>query len=74
MLFKINIYYYNNGVGVVNDAILIKSLLNEGDVVLYDISKENIYRKSDIGIFIQNIQSNQLEHNNKNIFIINEEW
>ena len=74
MLFKINIYYYNNGVGVVNDAILIKSLLNERDVVLYDISKENIYRKSDLGIFIQNIQSNQLENNNKNIFIINEEW
>lgn len=71
---KINLYYYNNGVGVVNDAILIKSLLNERDVVLYDISKENIYRKSDLGIFIQNIQSNQLENNNKNIFIINEEW
>jgi len=71
---KINLYYWNNGVGVVNDAILIKSLLNENDIILYDISKQNNYRKSDIGIFIQNIQSDQLENNNKNIFIINEEW
>jgi len=63
---KINLYYWNNCVGVVNDAILIKSLLNENDIILY--------RKSDIGIFIQNIQSDQLENNNKNIFIINEEW
>jgi hypothetical protein len=71
---KINLYYWNNGVGVVNDAILIKTILNEYDVIAYDISKENNYRKSNLGIFIQNIQSDQLENNNKNIFIINEEW
>lgn len=71
---KINIYYWNNGVGVLNDAILIKSILKEYDVIGYDISKTNEYRKSDLGIFIQNIEANQLINNKKNIFIINEEW
>ena len=71
---KINIYYWNNGVGVLNDAILIKSILKEYDVIGYDISKTNEYRKSDLGIFIQNIEANQLVNNKKNIFIINEEW
>jgi hypothetical protein len=63
---KINVYYWNNGVGVVNDAILIKSLLSDYDVVSYDISKTNEYRKGDLGIFIQNIQSDQLPSNKNN--------
>ena len=71
---RINLYYWNNGVGVVNDAILIKALLSDYDVVSYDISKTNEYRKGDLGIFIQNIQADQLPNNKKNIFIINEEW
>lgn len=71
---NINLYYWNNGVGVVNDAILIKTILTEYDVITYDISKENNYRKSNLGIFIQNIQADQLENNKKNILIINEEW
>ena len=71
---EINLYYWNNGVGVVNDAILIKALLSDYDVVSYDISKTNEYRKGDLGIFIQNIQADQLPNNKKNIFIINEEW
>ncbi len=71
---KINLYYWNNGVGVVNDAILIKNILYEYDVTTYDISKNNNYRKSNLGIFIQNIQADQLENNKKNILIINEEW
>lgn len=71
---KIGVYYCNNGVGVVNDSILIKSMLNEYDVDSYDISIENEYRKSDFGIFIQNIQESQIENNKKNIFIVNEEW
>jgi hypothetical protein len=74
MKLKINVYYWNNGVGVVNDDVLIKTLLSEHDVVSYDISKTNEYRKGDLGIFIQNIQSDQLSNNKKNIFIINEEW
>lgn len=74
MKIKINLYHWNNGVGVVNDAILIKSLLSKYDVISYDISKSNEYRKSDLGIFIQNIQLDQLQNNKKNIFVINEEW
>ena len=30
---KINLYYWNNGVGVVNDSILIKNVLHEYDAV-----------------------------------------
>ena len=71
---KVNLYYWNNGVGVVNDTILIKNILYEYDVTAYDISKNNNYRNGDLGIFIQNIQSDQLSNNKKNIFVINEEW
>jgi len=71
---KINLYYWNNGVGVVNDTIIISSLLNKFDIMCYDISKDNVYRNSDLGIHIQNIEISQLENNKKNIFIVNEEW
>jgi len=71
---KINLYYWNNGVGVVNDSILIKNVLHEYDVITYDISKNNNYRNSDLGIFIQNIQADQLSNNKKNVLLINEEW
>jgi len=54
-MIKVNIYYWNNGVGLKNDIILLTQVLKEFDVVIYDISKEIINRKSDIGIFIQNI-------------------
>ena len=74
MKLKINLYYWNNGVGVVNDAILIKNVLNKYDVIEYDISKENNYRNGDLGIFIQNIQADQLSNNKKNVILINEEW
>jgi glycosyltransferase involved in cell wall biosynthesis len=72
---KINLYYWNNGVGVVTDAILLNQLLNVNyDVIVYDVSKPNDYRKSDLGIFIQNIWADYLNHNAKNVYIINEEW
>lgn len=71
---KINLYYWNNGVGIANDVILLKVLLKEYDVKIYDMSKNNEFRKGDIGIFIQNVFENQLEYNKKNLFIINEEW
>ena len=71
---KINLYYWNNGVGIANDVILLKVLLKEYDIEIYDMSKNNEFRKGDIGIFIQNIFANQLEYNKKNLFIINEEW
>jgi len=71
---KINIYYSDNGVGVVSDSILIKNVLYEYDVVTYNVSKNNVYRSSDIGIFIQNVWMDYLNHNQKNIYIVNEEW
>jgi len=71
---KINLYYWNNGVGVVNHARLIKSLLYQYNVVSYDISIQNEYRKGDVGIFIQNISPEQINNNKKNIYIVCEEW
>jgi hypothetical protein len=71
---KINLYYWNNGVGVVNHSRLIKSLLCEYDVISYDISSKNKYRKSDLGIFIQNICSDEINNNKKNIYVVCEEW
>lgn len=73
-MLKINIYYWNNGVGIVNDAILLKSILKNFDVKLYDMSIINESRKSDLGIFIQNIFQEEIQNNKKNIYIINEEW
>ena len=70
---KINIYYFDNGVGMVSDSILIKNVLYEYDVVTYNVSKNNVYRSSDIGIFIQNVWMDCLDHNQKNIYIVNEE-
>jgi len=72
---KINIYYWNNGVGLVNDSILIKYILKGYDVVTYDIiSTLPHIRNCDIGIHIQNFKLECLHKNNINIFIINEEW
>jgi glycosyltransferase involved in cell wall biosynthesis len=71
---KINLYYWNNGVGVVNHSRLIKSLLCEYDVISYDISSKNECRKSDLGIFIQNIVPEEIHNNKKNIYIVCEEW
>ena len=73
---KINLYYWNNGVGVVNDTLLLSSLLSTlfCDITRYDLSTTNDYRNSDIGIYIQNVDNNTLQYNKKNIFLANEEW
>lgn len=73
-MIKINIYYWNNGVGLKNDIILLNQVLKEFDVVIYDISKEVVCRKSDVGFFIQNIYVPYMNHNKINILIPNEEW
>ena len=70
----INVYYWNNGVGVVSDSILIKNVLSKFNTSVYDVSKTNIYKNSDVGIFIQNIWLDYLNHNRKNVYIINDEW
>ena len=38
----INVYYWNNGVGVVSDSILIKNVLSKFNTSVYDVSKTNI--------------------------------
>ena len=68
-MLKINVYYWNNGVGILNHSKLLKNLLSNYNIVCYDMSKNNIFRKSELGIFIQNVWSNQLE-NNKKIYIL----
>ena len=73
-MLKINVYYWNNGVGIVNDAILLKTVLKYYDVKLYDMSINTISRPSDLGIFIQNIWTEQIDKNKKNVYIVNEEW
>lgn len=73
-MLKINVYYWNNGVGIVNDAILLKTILKNYDIKLYDMSINTICRPSDLGIFIQNIWTEQICKNKKNVYIVNEEW
>ena len=73
-MLKINVYYWNNGVGIVNDAILLKTVLKNYDIKLYDMSINAICRPSDLGIFIQNIWTEQIDKNKKNVYIVNEEW
>ena len=73
-MLKINVYYWNNGVGIVNDAILLKTILKNYDIKLYDMSINTISRPSDLGIFIQNIWTEQIDKNKKNVYIVNEEW
>ena len=73
-MLKINVYYWNNGVGIVNDAILLKTVLKNYDIKLYDMSINAICRPSDLGIFIQNIWTELIDKNKKNVYIVNEEW
>jgi glycosyltransferase involved in cell wall biosynthesis len=66
---------YNNGVGIVNDAILLRNLIKNN---ITDSVNINYFAhpipKSDIGIWIQNFDSNYLNNFKTNIFFINEEW
>ncbi len=71
---KINVYYSNNGVGIVSDNILIKSVLKDYEVISYIKDKINEHRKSDVGIHIQDFDIGLLSNNKVNILIINEEW
>lgn len=71
---NINLYYCNNGVGVTNHNRLIKTLLYKYNVISYDITIQNEYRKGDVGIFIQNVLHEQIDNNKTNIYLVCEEW
>ena len=74
MNIKINIYYSDNGVGIVSDNILLKFLLKDYDTSSYVRNKTNEYRNADVGFHIQDFDFNLIHKNKINILIINEEW
>lgn len=73
---KFNILTYNNGVGIVTDAILLKDLIynNISEQVDIKFVGEQNLETADVGIWIQNYDINLLNLFKKNIFFINEEW
>ena len=73
---KFNILTYNNGVGIVTDAFLLKDLIQENisQQVKVKFLGEHILENDEIGIWIQNYDVNLLNNFKKNIFFINEEW
>ena len=73
---QFNILTYNNGVGIVTDAILLKDLIYDNiseQVEVKFVGEQNL-ETADIGIWIQNYDVNLLNNFKKNIFFINEEW
>lgn len=74
---RFNILTYNNGVGIVTDAILLKNLIENyicESVQIMFLDNINSDLNADVGIWIQNYDINLLHHYKKNIFFINEEW
>lgn len=74
---SVNLIYYNNGVGLTNDSIILKTHLGSqfifNDV---DISKNNC-PDADINLFIQNLDINSIKFIHKaktNVMIPNIEW
>lgn len=73
---RFNILTYNNGVGIVTDAILLKDLIckNISTNVEIKFVGEQELETADVGVWIQNYNTNLLNNFKKNIFFINEEW
>lgn len=74
---RINLIYYNNGVGLTKDAFILDNILNKH----FDINHVHIdkgeCKNADVNIFIQNIDENSIEFlftANKNVLIPNIEW
>lgn len=72
---KFSILTYDNKVGIVSDAFLLKKIIDD---IGYDSNIIFIDRhnptSSDVGIWIQNFDIELLNCYSKNIFFINEEW
>jgi hypothetical protein len=75
-MVEICVLTYNNGVGIVTDAILLKDLIynNISEQVDIKFVGEQNLETADLGIWIQNYDINLLNLFKKNIFFINEEW
>lgn len=68
---KWSVLTFNNHVGILVDALLLKDILGAEIVFLDQINPQY---KSDVGIWIQNYYGHMLENFKINIFYLNEEW
>lgn len=73
---EFTILTYNNYVGIVTDAILLKNLIETKTNYKVNINYiDNVHiDKANVGIWIQNFNIELLNNFKKNIFFINEEW
>lgn len=74
---KINLIYYNNGVGLTKDALILDTILKNQFILNHVHIDNNRCEDADINLFIQNIDENSIEFlfaANKNVLIPNIEW
>lgn len=73
---NISILTYNNKVGIVTDAILLKQILDEINYTTSIIFIDEIesLSKTDVGIWIQDVDYRFMDSFKQNILYINEEW
>lgn len=68
-----NILTFNNYVGLVTDANILKNLIGDSTKIIF-LDKFDSSNKSDVGVWIQNYCGHLLENFKINVFYINEEW
>ena len=73
---EIKILTFNNKAGLVTDAVLLKNLFRENNIIsdIIFLDNKHFIKKSDVGIWIQDFDKTLLENFKVNIFYINEEW
>lgn len=69
---RYSILTFNNYVGLATDALILKNLLNDSDIVFLDNFDQT--HRSEVGIWIQNYYNHVLDNFKINVFYINEEW
>lgn len=75
MTFKL--LTYNNGVGLITDANLLRDIICENitnDVSIVYIDELKTTDTADVGIWIQNIDMKYVNNFKFNIYFVNEEW
>jgi hypothetical protein len=70
---KYSILTFNNYVGILTDAILLKKIIRK-NVEIKFLNEIDVAYKSDVGIWIQNYYIELLENFKINILYFNEEW